>query len=52
MVSCPTNSYLLIMNDFNFFTPTRYIFGKNAQKNVGALSADMLGKRILLVFGK
>ena len=40
------------MNDFNFFTPTRYIFGKNAQKNVGALSADMLGKRILLVFGK
>ena len=40
------------MNDFNFFTPTRYIFGKNAQKNVGALSADMLGKKILLLVGK
>lgn len=40
------------MNDFNFFTPTRYIFGKDAQKNVGKISAEILGNKILLVFGK
>ena len=40
------------MNDFNFFSPTRYIFGRNAQKNVGSLSAELLGKKVLLVFGQ
>ena len=39
------------MNDFKFFTPTRYIFGKEAQKNVGSLSKELLGQRILLVYG-
>ena len=40
------------MNDFRFFTPTRYIFGKDAQKNVGPLSKELLGNRVLLVFGQ
>ena len=40
------------MNDFNFFTHTRYIFGKEAQKNVGKFSEDLLGKKVLLVFGQ
>lgn len=40
------------MNDFNFFSPTRYIFGKDAQKNVGPLSKELLGDRVLLVFGQ
>lgn len=40
------------MNDFKFFTPTRYIFGKDAQKNVGKFSDELLGKRVLLVFGE
>lgn len=40
------------MNDFKFFTPTRYIFGRDAQKNVGQLTLELLGKRVLLVFGQ
>ena len=40
------------MNNFNFFTPTRYVFGKDAQKNVGGLTKELLGERILLVFGQ
>lgn len=40
------------MNDFKFYTPTRYIFGKDAQKNVGDLSKELLGNRILLVYGQ
>lgn len=40
------------MNDFKFYTPTRYIFGKDAQKNAGNLSKELLGDRILLVFGQ
>ena len=40
------------MNDFKFFTPTRYIFGREAQKNVGNLSKELLGDRVLLVFGQ
>ena len=39
------------MNDFKFFTPTRYIFGKDAQKNAGTLSAELLGSKVLVVFG-
>lgn len=40
------------MNDFRFYTPTRYIFGRDAQKNAGSMSAELLGKKILLVFGQ
>lgn len=40
------------MNDFRFYTPTRYIFGRDAQKNAGAMSASLLGNRALLVFGQ
>ncbi|MCH5225558.1 MAG: iron-containing alcohol dehydrogenase [Muribaculaceae bacterium] len=40
------------MNDFRFFTPTRYIFGREAQKNAGSLSKELLGERILLIFGQ
>lgn len=40
------------MNNFSFYTPTRYIFGRDAQKQVGALSSEILGKRVLLVFGQ
>ena len=40
------------MNDFKFFTPTRYIFGKDAQKNAGTLSKELLGERVLLVYGR
>ena len=40
------------MNNFSFYTPTRYIFGRDAQKQVGALSSEILGKKVLLVFGQ
>lgn len=39
------------MNNFTYYTPTRYIFGKDAQNNVGKISNELLGKRVLLVFG-
>lgn len=40
------------MNDFKYFTPTRYIFGKDAQKQAGVLAQELLGERILLVYGQ
>lgn len=40
------------MKDFNFYTPTRYIFGRNAQKNTGVLTSEILGNKVLIVFGK
>lgn len=40
------------MDDFKYFTPTRYIFGHDAEKNAGSLSAEILGKKVLLVFGQ
>ena len=40
------------MNDFKYFTPTRYIFGRNAQKEAGKMSAELLGDKVLLVFGQ
>lgn len=40
------------MNDFKFYTPTRYIFGRDAQKNAGEMSKLLLGNKVLLVFGQ
>ena len=40
------------MLDFRYYTPTRYIFGRGAEKNAGQLSAELLGKTVLLVFGE
>lgn len=40
------------MLDFKYYTPTKYVFGRDAQKNVGSLSSELLGKKVLLIFGK
>lgn len=40
------------MNDFKFYTPTRYIFGKGAQKEAGAMSEEFLGTKIMVVYGQ
>lgn len=40
------------MNDFRFYTPTRYIFGRKAQTNAGPMSAQLLGGKVLLIFGQ
>lgn len=39
------------MNNFTFITPTKYIFGRGAQREAGAVSAEMLGERVLVVYG-
>lgn len=41
----------LQMNNFTFFSPTRYIFGRGVQGQVGALAAELLGDKVLLVYG-
>lgn len=40
------------MIDFKYFTPTRYVFGHDAQHQAGQMSSELLGKTILLVFGQ
>lgn len=40
------------MNDFKYYAPTRYIFGRDAQKNVGGMSAEFLGEKVLVVYGQ
>ena len=40
------------MIDFRYYTPTRYIFGKEAQKKAGELSSLLLGSKVLIVFGQ
>ena len=40
------------MNDFKFYTPTRYTFGRDSQKYAGEMSAQLLGNKVLLVFGQ
>ena len=40
------------MNDFKFYTPTRYIFGRDAQKEAGRMTAELLGNKVLLIFGQ
>lgn len=40
------------MDNFTFYTPTRYVFGRDAQKNAGQMSARLLGTKVLVVFGQ
>lgn len=40
------------MNNFNFYTPTRYIFGRDAQKEAGTMTAQLLGNKVLVVYGQ
>ena len=39
------------MNNFNLFTPTRYIFGRGVQSQAGAMAAELLGSKVLVVYG-
>ncbi len=40
------------MNDFSFFSPTKFIFGKGVTDKVGDHLADYGYKRVLVVYGK
>ena len=39
------------MNDFNYYTPTRYVFGRGVEAQIGELTRWMGVNRILLVYG-
>ena len=39
------------MNDFEFYSPTRFVFGRGAEKKTGALVKAFGGTRVLLHFG-
>lgn len=39
------------MNNFTFVTPTKYVFGRGVQGEAGELAAEMLGKKVLVVYG-
>ena len=40
------------MNDFSFFSPTKFIFGKGVTDSVGAHLAEFGAHRVLVVYGK
>lgn len=40
------------MNDFRFYTPTRYIFGRKAELEAGKMSKELLGNKVLVIFGQ
>lgn len=39
------------MNDFNYYTPTRYVFGRGVENKTGELTCWMGVNRVLLVYG-
>ena len=39
------------MNDFNYYTPTRYVFGRGVESQTGELTRWMGANRVLLVYG-
>ena len=39
------------MNDFNYYTPTRYVFGRGVESQTGELTRWMGASRVLLVYG-
>lgn len=39
------------MNDFNYYTPTRYVFGRGVESQTGELTRWMGVNRVLLVYG-
>ncbi len=40
------------MENFSYCTPTRYIFGHDAESHAGEMSSQMLGEKVLIVYGK
>lgn len=39
------------MQSFEFYSPTRFVFGKGTETQVGSLIRDLSGTRVLLVYG-
>lgn len=40
------------MEDFTYCTPTRYVFGRDAESKVGEMTAAYLGRKVMIVYGK
>ena len=40
-----------MIKDFNFFAPTRIVFGKNAEMQIGDLVAQQNGHKVLVHYG-
>ena len=40
------------MENFTFYTPTRYVFGRGVENEVGKYASELLGRKVLIVFGK
>ena len=40
-----------MMKDFNFYAPTRVVFGKNAEAQIGQLVKDYGGRKVLVHYG-
>ena len=39
------------MNNFTFYSPTKFAFGKDTEKQAGALVKEFGGSKVLLHFG-
>ena len=39
------------MNNFTFYSPTKFVFGKNTEKEAGALVKEFGGSKVLIHFG-
>lgn len=40
------------MNNFSYYAPTRYYFGHDAQSKAGEMSAQLLGKKVMVIYGE
>ena len=39
------------MNNFTFYTPTKYLFGRGVETKAGELARQFLGQKIMIVYG-
>lgn len=39
------------MNNFTYWAPTKYVFGRDAENRVGQLAGEFGGRKVLLVYG-
>lgn len=40
------------MDNFTFFSPTKYVFGRGVENKVGEMTSSMVGRKVLLVYGQ
>lgn len=39
------------MDNFKYYTPTRYVFGRGVETQAGIMSAQFLGRKVMVVYG-